>query len=204
MTANLLLPPRPRSIGNRHSRLSRPLEWSAVDGPERIVEVVDSDPSWPEAFESERRLLADVLPIASSIEHIGSTSVPGLAAKPIIDIMAVVPEAGAVAEDVSALERLGYVFRQWAFADDEQHLFFVKDADGRRSHHLHVFTAASPKAYENRVFRGYLATHPDAARRYEAAKRQAADMHPDSRARYGAAKEAVMREVMAEARRWAR
>ncbi|MBA2948091.1 GrpB family protein [Streptomyces sp. PSKA28] len=82
-----------------------------MDEPVRVVEVVAYDPTWPEQFETERQLLADALPQAVSIEHIGSTSVPGLAAKPIIDIIAVVPDVKEVAADVSALERHGYVFR---------------------------------------------------------------------------------------------
>jgi GrpB-like predicted nucleotidyltransferase (UPF0157 family) len=61
----------------------------------------------------------------------------------------------------------------------------------------------SPLPQDNRIFRDYLASHADAARRYEVAKRRAADLHPDSRARYGSAKEAVMLQVMAEARLWA-
>jgi GrpB-like predicted nucleotidyltransferase (UPF0157 family) len=173
-----------------------------VDGSRRVVEVVPYDPTWSGQFEVERQWLVPVLPGASSIEHIGSTSVAGLAAKPIIDIVAVVPEVAEVATDVSGLERLGYVFRPLAFADDGDHLFFVKDTGGNRTHHLHVFGVTSPWPQENRVFRDYLAAHPDAARRYETAKRKAAEAHPDSRARYGNAKEGVMLQLAAEARQW--
>lgn len=65
-----------------------------VDSPVRVVEIVPYDPAWPGLFGIERHLLADALPGALGIEHIGSTSVPGLAAKPIVDILVVVPEAG--------------------------------------------------------------------------------------------------------------
>jgi GrpB-like predicted nucleotidyltransferase (UPF0157 family) len=139
---------------------------------------------------------------ASSIEHVGSTSVPGLAAKPIIDIEVVVPEVEEIAAHVTGLERLGYVFRPLAFPDDGDHLFFVKDTDGKRTHHLHVFAARSPRPQENRVFRAYLAAHPEAARRYERAKRAAAQAHPDSRARYGEAKAAVFFELLEQSRLW--
>ena len=173
-----------------------------MDGSGRVVEVVAYDPSWPDRFEAERRRLVRVLCDAMGIEHIGSTSVVGLAAKPIIDIAAVVPTVGRIAADVSGLERLGYVFRPLAFVDDGDHLFFKKDTAGRRSHHLHIFGAASPWPRRNRVFRDYLAGHPDAARRYEAAKLSAAAEHPDSRARYADAKEAVMLQLVDEARQW--
>ncbi|QLQ36500.1 GrpB family protein [Micromonospora robiginosa] len=175
-----------------------------MSSPGRVVEVVVHDPRWPDQFERERRLLAEVLPTSLSIEHIGSTSVPGLAAKPIIDISAVLPDFQENAVDLEALGRLGYVFRPGVFADDEQHLFFPKDTAGRRTHHLHLFSVMSPLPRQNRIFRDYLAAHPDAARRYESAKRRAADLHPDSRARYGEAKEAAMLHVLAQARLWAR
>jgi GrpB-like predicted nucleotidyltransferase (UPF0157 family) len=174
-----------------------------VDSSPRVVEIVPYDPTWPELFDAERGRLAEVLPTASSIEHIGSTSVPGLAAKPIIDVLVVVPEVAKIASDVEALARIGYVFRPSAFAEDPQHLFFVKNTDGRRTHHLHVFGASAPHPHDNRTFRDYLRAHPDVARRYEEAKRRAADAHPDSRARYGEAKEGVMVELLTEARKWA-
>jgi GrpB-like predicted nucleotidyltransferase (UPF0157 family) len=167
-----------------------------------VVEVVDYDPSWPASFEAERQRLIPVLPFAATVEHIGSTSVPGLAAKPIIDILAVVPTVTDVAADVSAIEGLGYVSRPLAFPEDSDHLFFVKDTAGTRTHHLHVFDACSPKPQANRTFRAFLVAHPDAARRYATAKRAAAKAHPDSRGRYGVVKEAVMFELMEQARRW--
>jgi GrpB-like predicted nucleotidyltransferase (UPF0157 family) len=177
---------------------------SVVDGSWRVVEVVPYDPSWPGRFQAERQRLADVLPGASRIDHVGSTSVPGLAAKPIIDIVVVVPDIEEIAADVSPLARLGYVFRPLAFPEDGDHLFFVKDTAGRRTHHLHVFGAGSAKPRENRVFRAYLAAHPEQARRYEVAKRAAAEAHPDSRARYGDAKQDVMFELLERSRVWGR
>lgn len=168
---------------------------------DRVVAVVPYDPTWPALFAQEARPLAAALPGALSVEHIGSTSVPGLAAKPVIDILVVVADVSAV--DVSALAPLGYTFRPHAFPDDSDHLFLVKDTAGVRSHHLHVFAEGSPWPPRNRAFRDYLAAHPDACRRYEAAKRAAADLHPDSRARYGDAKQDAVTRLAEEARVWA-
>ncbi|MFF4891255.1 GrpB family protein [Micromonospora chersina] len=168
----------------------------------RVVEVVAYDPAWPERFTAAQRLLVGALPTAVSIEHIGSTSIPGMAAKPIVDIQAVVPEVEAVLADLRPLEQLGYVYRPLVFPDDDQHLFFAKDTAGRRAEHLHVFGVTSPVPAENRLFRAYIAADAAAARRYEAAKRHAAERHPDSRARYGAAKEEAMRQLAAEAHLW--
>ncbi|WP_326560319.1 GrpB family protein [Micromonospora sp. NBC_01796] len=173
-----------------------------MENAARVVEVVAHDPAWPDQFEVERGLLAKSLPAALGIEHIGSTSVPGLAAKPIIDILAVVRDVSEVIADHAALDRLGYVYRPLVFADDGEHLFFCKDTAGRRTHHLHVFGMMSPVPDENRLFRDFIAADTDAARRYEAAKMRAAELNPDSRARYGAAKDDAMAGLMAEARLW--
>jgi GrpB-like predicted nucleotidyltransferase (UPF0157 family) len=175
---------------------------TGVNDDAPVVEVVPYDPTWPERFEAERRLLSEALPDALSVEHIGSTSVPGLAAKPIIDIMVVVPDVDGVVANLRPLEQLGYVYRPLVFPEDGDHLFFAKDTAGRRSHHLHIFGVASPVPAENRVFRAYIEANPAAARRYEAAKRRAAELCPHSRAQYGAAKEDTTMRLLAEARLW--
>lgn len=97
-----------------------------VNEPARVVEVVAHDPAWAGCFARQRAALLRALPAALSIEHIGSTSVPGLAAKPIIDILPVVPDVAGAAADPSPLLRLGYVHRPAAFADDDEHLFCIK------------------------------------------------------------------------------
>jgi GrpB-like predicted nucleotidyltransferase (UPF0157 family) len=106
------------------------------------------------------------LPRALAIEHVGSSSVPGLFAKPIIDVLAVVPDVDGVVHDHAALDRLGYVYRPLAFPEDSEHLFFRKDTGGRRSHHLHIFAVTSLRPDDNRLFRDYLAANEDAAHRY--------------------------------------
>ncbi|WP_165947220.1 GrpB family protein [Micromonospora sp. 15K316] len=175
-----------------------------VEDEAPVVEVVPYDPAWSERFQVEQRLLSEVLPAALSVEHFGSTSIPGVAAKPIIDILAVVAEVAEVVADLRPLEELGYVYRPMAFPEDDDHLFFARDTHGKRSHHLHVFGVTSLVPEANRVFRAYIAANPDAARRYEAAKRRAAELHPHSRAQYGAAKEEMMTQLSAEARLWSR
>ncbi|MGQ4517161.1 GrpB family protein [Streptomyces sp. DW26H14] len=167
----------------------------------KTVEVVDYDPAWPARFAAERALLAGVLPGASAIEHVGSTSVPGLCAKPTIDILAVVPDVEDVRERTDALARHGYDYRPGSFPDDEQHLFFRKVADGRRTHHLHVVAAGSPLPEDYRLFRDYLRSDDEAAREYGRLKRALADRHAAERPRYIAEKSAFVDELMARARR---
>ena len=208
LTAFTLRRCRPRRTETCHRPRSWLYRWlylaatvTDVKNGARVVEVVAYDPAWLEQYRVEQRLLAVALPTALSIEHIGSTSIPGLAAKPIIDILVVVPEVNVVVAEVSRLEQLGYGYRPMAFTDSD-HLFFVKDTAGKRSHHLHIFGVTSPTPDQNRLFRAYIAANPDVARRYEVAKRRAAELHPDSRAQYAAAKEETLMQLLAEAQLW--
>src|SRR5512138_3669521 len=101
------------------------------------VEVVDYDPAWPPRFEEERGALQRVLGrwLVGPIEHIGSTAVPGLAAKPVIDIMAAVRDLDSSRPVIDVLPRLGYCY--WPYREDVMH-WFCKPSDAFRTHHLHV------------------------------------------------------------------
>jgi GrpB-like predicted nucleotidyltransferase (UPF0157 family) len=136
------------------------------------VEVVPYDESWPAraaAAIAEIRSALAGLPL--EIEHIGSTAVPGLAAKPIIDLMAAAPALDDVAARAGDLARIGF-----AAADNGMpgRLFFVRDDAGRRSHHLHVVAAASWPARSQRLLRDHLRDHPEDVRRYAELKRRLA------------------------------
>ena len=129
-----------------------------------MVEVVAYDEAWPalaaEAI-AEVRSALDGIPL--EIEHIGSTAVPGLAAKPIIDLMVAVPALDAVAGRADRLARAGFT------AEDNGmpgRLFFVRDNGGRRTHHLHVVTADSWPTRNQRILRDHLREHPGDVRRY--------------------------------------
>jgi GrpB-like predicted nucleotidyltransferase (UPF0157 family) len=178
---------------------------AAATGDEvRVVEVVDWSPAWQQAFEAAAAELAAVLPGDPTIEHVGSTSVPGLPAKPTVDILVVTTLLDELRKDPTCLVSLGYQPRPHAFADDCDHLFFIRETDHRRSEHLHVFGARSPRPQSNRDFRDYLIAHPDEARRYADAKRASAATHPDSRGEYGRGKEQVFSRLLAAAAEGAR
>jgi len=136
------------------------------------VEVVPYDESWPvraEAAIAEIRSALAGLPL--EIEHIGSTAVPGLAAKPIIDLMAAAPALDDVAARAGDLARIGFT------AEDNGmpgRLFFVRDDGGRRSHNLHVVTAAGWPERNQRLLRDHLREHPGDVRRYAELKRRLA------------------------------
>jgi len=150
------------------------------------VEVVPYCPAWPALFEQERvALQAAAGETATSVEHIGSTAVPGLSAKPTIDILLV---TGSTVEFLTRLPRiqaLGYDYRAGnTFVGSAGHLFLRKVRDGRRTHHLHVLAAGSPEIEEYRLFRDALRTDPGLARRYERVKLALAAKYAADRTRY--------------------
>ena len=179
-------------------------EVSGHRRPEGTVEVVAYDASWPSQFERERELLSQALPTALSIEHIGSTSVPGLSAKPTLDILVVLPAAKQALQSIADLAAIGYDYRPGSFPEDADHLFFRKVVSRKRTHHLHVLSSFSPKPAEYRLFREFLLGCPEAAARYEAEKLALAEKCRHDRAAYVLAKEQVVEELVRQARAWHR
>lgn len=160
------------------------------------------DPTWPTRFEAEATLLRALLPtrLCRRIEHFGSTAIPGLAAKPIIDILLAVESLDeAIADAVPLLESVGYSF--WRDNPDTTRLFLVKGlppSAPQRTHHLHVATLDSP-LWERLLFRDYLRVHPDEAARYAALKRELAQTYANDRDAYTDAKSAYIAGVMEKA-----
>lgn len=158
------------------------------------VEVVPYDPAWPRLFDEEARRLRDCLPaeLIGRIEHFGSTAVPGLAAKPIIDMLVEVSSLEAMRDRIAPiLEARGYEFFWRPTAAGETDIayawFIRRDADGRRTHHVHMLEKDS-KDWERLLFRDYLIEHPDAAAEYAELKRRLTAEHPDDRRAYARAK----------------
>ncbi len=175
---------------------------TADNEPDTTVEVVEADPSWAGAFEVERRRLTGACPAAVRVEHIGSTSVPGLAAKPTIDVLLVLPARRDLTAAIPTLEGLAYEYVPESFAADPDHLFLHRIHGGKRSHHLHVVAASSPLTDRYLLFRDYLRAQPEAAARYEAVKRDLAVRYPTQRDRYVDEKPAAVERLLAEADRW--
>ena len=166
------------------------------------VEVVDYDPRWPALFDQEAgRLRATLDPsLIVGLEHFGSTAVPNLSAKPIIDILIAVRSlADAQATFVDALRHLDYVY--WAENPKKDRMFFVKGMPpfgSRRSHHVHV-TEIHGQMWQRLAFRDYLRAHPEEARTYGQLKRRLATEHPTDREAYTDAKAAYIETVMRKA-----
>jgi NAD-dependent deacetylase len=137
------------------------------------LEVVDYDPAWPGRYAEESELVRRALgPGLVIVEHMGSTAVPGLAAKPVIDISVGLPGLELTAEQVTSMERLGYEYLGENGLSGR--LFFRKDEAGRRASHVHAVELGGERWHRHRAFREYLCTHPAEAARYAAEKRRLA------------------------------
>jgi GrpB-like predicted nucleotidyltransferase (UPF0157 family) len=150
------------------------------------VWIVDYDPAWAELFEREQGcLLAALNADVSEIEHIGSTAVPGLAAKPIVDILMGVQQLAPTDEQISSLEQLGYEYEGQVLKIPEHH-FFRKGMP--RTFHLHIARPGSAFWQRQILFRDFLRSHPDQAREYARLKRSLAAQYRSDRKTYAASK----------------
>lgn len=154
------------------------------------VSIVPYDPNWPRMFAEERDHLLGSLPreMIGRIEHFGSTSIPGLAAKPIVDMMVEVRSLEETkSRIVPVLEAQGYdYFWRPTRGDDGPpfYAWFIKrDAAGVRTHHIHMLEKDFEQ-WECLLFRDYLVEHPEVAREYEALKLRLAGVYPNDRVAY--------------------
>ncbi|WAL62238.1 GrpB family protein [Thermocoleostomius sinensis] len=166
------------------------------------IEIVDYDPTWPEQYEQEAAKILGVLDRdrIAAIEHVGSTAIPGLAAKPIIDVMVGVHSIEAAQAFVPLLEGLGYVY--WSENPHRDRLFFVKGMPpygARRTHHIHVFEVNSELWQRRLLFRDYLRSHPADKQDYEALKRQLATQFRTDREAYTERKRGFIDAIVAKA-----
>jgi GrpB-like predicted nucleotidyltransferase (UPF0157 family) len=170
------------------------------------VAVAPYDPRWPELFEREREHLRSCLPreLVGRIEHFGSTAVPGLVAKPIVDMLVEVTSLEETRRRIAPiLEAQGYdYFWRPTWGDDTPpyYAWFIKrGAGGERTHHIHMVESHF-EHWDRLVFRDYLVAHPDAAREYGELKMRLANEHPHDRVAYTDAKGAFVRRVTDTAR----
>ena len=160
---------------------------------EAPVEIVPYDAAWPIRFEEEARHLRGVLQpwLAGSIEHIGSTAVPGLAAKPVLDILVTAEPFPLPPAIVATVESLGYEYKGENGIVGRQ--YFRTRPHAR---HLHVFAPGSVEAEKHLRFRDFLRTHPEAALDYAALKRRLAVEHRLNREAYTDGKADLVRAIL--------
>jgi GrpB-like predicted nucleotidyltransferase (UPF0157 family) len=167
----------------------------ARDEPVRLTPY---DRAWPDAFERERVALEEAIGpwVAGGIHHIGSTAVPGLEAKPIIDILVGVEDLQGSRECFEPLAALEYLYAP--YLSDEMH-WFCKPRPERRTHHLHLVPTGGRRYAEELAFRDALRTDPGRAERYATLKRELAGRFPEDREAYTEAKTDFIRAVLGEA-----
>ncbi|MDY6951321.1 MAG: GrpB family protein [Thermodesulfobacteriota bacterium] len=171
------------------------------------VAVVAYDPRWPRMFRDEKEHLLACLPqtLIKRIEHFGSTAVPGLAAKPIVDMLIEVTSLDETRKRVpQILESQGYdYFWRPTWGDDTPpfYAWFIKrDADGRRTHHIHMVEAHF-EHWDRLLFRDYLVDCPEVAREYSALKVRLSKTHGDDRVAYTKAKTEFVARVTKTAKK---
>jgi len=169
-----------------------------LGGPEQVpIEVVDPDPTWPDRFAAERRRIeAALADLDVRIEHVGSTSVPGLAAKPLIDVQVSVPDVDDEAAWLPALEAAGYVLR---VREPGHHMVRTPERDV----HVHVCDAGSAWERRHLLFRDWLRSSDADRDRYGAAKRMLATKEWPTMQHYTEAKSDVIGDIILRAETWA-
>ena len=167
--------------------------------------LAEHDPSWSLLFEEERTRLRRLLPESAigRIEHIGSTAVPGLVAKPIVDLMVESPDYETVRQVIAPIleaENYDFFWRPVSRGDAEiDYAWFIRrDPNGKRTHHVH-FAPAGSSLWDRVTFRDFLRSNPEEAEKYGEIKRQAVSKNLN-RAEYAAAKGAYINDALTRAK----
>lgn len=174
------------------------------------VTIAPYDPAWPELFRQEKEHLLSCLPndLIRRIEHFGSTAVPGLAAKPIVDMLVEVTDLQATKVRIApVLESQGYdYFWRPTHGDDGPpfYAWFIKrdPRTGARTHHIHMVEGHFTEHWDRLLFRDYLVEHPEVAREYGALKIRLASASPRDRVAYARGKTDFIDRVTARAKRY--
>ena len=203
LQAHQLTPEERAALSHRAMVVTQP-GFEVISGTDRPLDPIDLvpyDPEWPERFEAWRQKLAAALgETARRIDHFGSTSVPGLAAKPVIDIQVRVDDMTREQLYVPQIEALGVQLR----SRDDDHRFFRPFAGRPRDVHIHVSNFGGEWARKDLLFAAYLRTDAAARAEYLRGKERALAEWADDRIAYSEAKTEVIEAIRPRAEEWAR
>ncbi len=165
------------------------------------IEVLPYDPTWPAKFEAEANLLRDIFgPEVVTVHHIGSTSIPGIKAKPIIDILLEVHDIDRIDRYNPQMEAQGFMPRgEYGLP---RRRYFPRDVNGRRVTHVHSWQSGDPEIKRHLLFRDYMRAHPKAAEAYGRIKTELATQFADEREKYADGKHAFVQEMERKAIAW--
>lgn len=168
----------------------------------RKVEVVLHNPAWRDAFEEESKQIALVMgENVVAIHHIGSTAIPTIYAKPIVDFLIEVKDITQVDEQSTAMETLGYE-AMGEFGLPGRRYFRKNSSLGIRTHHVHAYEVGSPEIDRHLAFRDYMIAHPKDAQRYSELKRELAKQYPQDIEAYMDGKDGFIKEMEKKASTW--
>jgi GrpB-like predicted nucleotidyltransferase (UPF0157 family) len=168
----------------------------------RKVEVVPHNPNWHSDYEHEaRQVMVALGDNVVAIHHIGSTSIPAIHAKPIIDMLVEVREISNIDEQSAAMQELGYeVMGEFGIPGRR---YFRKDNEaGIRTHHIHVFDVNSAQVERHLTFRDYMRVHAKDAQNYSELKQELAKKYPNNIKRYMDEKDGFIKEMDTKAAEW--
>jgi len=169
------------------------------EAPNSRVVLSEYDEDWATAYEVERALIAGALgSLMQGIEHVGSTAVPGLAAKPIIDLLVTVADLDVARRTVEPLAQVGYTYVPDFEQETPNRRYFRKELDLAHGYHLHMYASDDDDVEQHLVFRDYLRANPATAKEYEELKRHLAATVV--RAQYTDSKAPFIQQVLAAAR----
>ena len=158
-----------------------------------IIEVVDYDPTWPQQFQSEAELIKPLFgDNLAALYHIGSTAVPGLSAKPTIDMLLEVKNITLTDTANDAMKNVGY--EAWGEYGMPGRRFFIKGKD-KRTHHIHAFQTGNAEIKRHLDYRDYLIANPNAAKEYAALKIRLAENFRNNRRAYVEGKQDFIHEI---------
>jgi GrpB-like predicted nucleotidyltransferase (UPF0157 family) len=166
----------------------------------RIARVVEYNPEWPRLYAVEKaRILAAIGPWVSGIEHVGSAAIPGLAAKPILDILVGLRNLADAFPCIPRMEGLGYEYVPEYEKELPMRRYFRKGPPENRTHHVHMVENGSDFWVAHLRFRDFLRDHPEDARRYEALKRDLVARFENERDAYTASKAEFIKSIVGKA-----
>jgi GrpB-like predicted nucleotidyltransferase (UPF0157 family) len=164
------------------------------------VELIQYDPAWAENARREAaRLTAATGELVITVHHIGSTAIPGMHAKPILDLIPVVLSLAKFENCRSVIERLGYAWWGEYGLPGRRYCTLDDPLTGRRTVQLHCYEQDSSQITRHLAFRDYLRSHPDLVREYDAEKGRCRDLHPLDSHAYSDCKDAWIRRIEAQA-----
>ncbi len=167
----------------------------------RKIKVVPHDPNWPELFQAEADKLIGILgQEIVAIHHIGSTVIPNISAKPIVDILVTVHDIEKIDQFGEEMIELGY--RPQGEFGIPGRRFFIKGSDANRTHHAHIFQTGNPEIERHLNFRDYLIAHPEEAQTYSRLKHELTRKFSEDIESYMEGKDGFIKEVEKRAKAW--